>query len=145
MTLLLFVGLVLVPFFDRQGILTFSTSGAGRWPGFFLGAGGLLIIFWSGIVLGRQYSPEVTIQEGHRLITRGPYRAIRHPRYAGGILMGVGLSVLFRSWAGLILTAIFGGVVLFRIADEERMMAREFGAEWNDYCARSWRLVPFIY
>jgi protein-S-isoprenylcysteine O-methyltransferase Ste14 len=59
--------------------------------------------------------------------------------------MGVGLSVLFRSWAGLILTVIFGGVVLFRIADEERMMAREFGAEWADDCARSWRLAPFIY
>jgi protein-S-isoprenylcysteine O-methyltransferase Ste14 len=145
MTLLLLVGLTLVPCFDRRGILVIPIGAAGRWIGFALGATGLLTIFWSGIALGRQYSPEVTVQEGHRLITRGAYRYIRHPRYLGGIIMGIGLSALFRSWVGLVLAAIFAGVVLFRIADEERLMAQEFTEEWDRYCARSWRLIPFVY
>jgi protein-S-isoprenylcysteine O-methyltransferase Ste14 len=145
MTLLLLLGLTLVPCLDRRRILIIPISAAGRWIGFGLGATGLLVIFWSGIALGRQYSPEVTIQEKHRLITSGPYRFVRHPRYLGGIIMGIGLSTLFRSWVGLVLAGIFAAVVLFRIADEERLMAHEFLEEWDRYCARSWRLIPFVY
>jgi protein-S-isoprenylcysteine O-methyltransferase Ste14 len=102
------------------------------------------LIFWSGLALGRLYSPEVTIQKNHRLITDGPYRHIRHPRYLGGMIQGIGLSLLFRSWIGLALTFLFIVIVSFRIKDEEALMSREFGEEWETYCKKSWRLIPFI-
>jgi protein-S-isoprenylcysteine O-methyltransferase Ste14 len=106
---------------------------------------GMGLIFWSSWALGRLYSPEVTLQNEHHLITHGCYRFIRHPRYLGGIVQGCGLSLLFRSWVGLILTFVFVVVVLFRVRDEEAMMQREFGMEWEAYCRRSWRLIPLFY
>jgi protein-S-isoprenylcysteine O-methyltransferase Ste14 len=48
------------------------------------------------------------------------------------------------NWVGLAMAGIFAGVVLFRIADEERLMAHESPGEWDRYCARTWRLIPFV-
>jgi len=78
-------------------------------------------------------------------LTDGPYRFIRHPRYLGGVIQGIGLSLLFRSWIGLALTSVFLFIVLFRIQDEEALMREAFGAAWAQYCKKSWRLVPFLY
>lgn len=79
------------------------------------------------------------------MITSGPYQLIRHPRYLGGILQGIGLSFLFRSWIRLSLTLIFLVIILFRIKDEEALMNREFNQEWKIYCQNTWHLVPLIY
>jgi len=87
----------------------------------------------------------VTLHKEHRLITDGPYRYIRHPRYLGGIVQGIGLSLLFRSLIGLVLTSVFLLISLFRIQDEEALMQGAFGAAWMDYCKKSWRLMPFIF
>jgi len=142
---MLFFALVFVPFADRQGIGVMVEDPVTRWIGLALATLGMGLIFWSGMALGRLYSPEVTLQEGHRLITVGPYGYIRHPRYLGGMLQGVGLSLLFRSWIGLTLTLVFMIIISFRIKDEEAMMSREFGSEWEAYCKKSKRWVPFIY
>jgi protein-S-isoprenylcysteine O-methyltransferase Ste14 len=104
-----------------------------------------VIVFWSGIALGRLYSAEVTIQKDHQLITDGPYRYIRHPRYAGGIIYALGFALLFRSWIGFAALILALGVFMLRIRDEEALMQAEFGQEWEAYCKRSWRLIPFIY
>jgi protein-S-isoprenylcysteine O-methyltransferase Ste14 len=144
-TLLLFIGLVLIPFNDRRSLLTMADSPALRWIGLTLAVLGLGLIFWSGLALGRFYSLEVTLQEGHRLITHGPYRFIRHPRYLGIAVMGIGLSLLFCSWIGLALTALAMAIVLFRIRDEEALMHREFGAEWEAYCRKTSRLMPYLW
>jgi protein-S-isoprenylcysteine O-methyltransferase Ste14 len=87
----------------------------------------------------------VTVQEGHRLITAGLYRYIRHPRYLGAICVAFGASLVFRSWAGLLLNVLLPGLLLERMKDEEALMHQEFGAEWEAYCKRSWRLIPHIY
>jgi protein-S-isoprenylcysteine O-methyltransferase Ste14 len=102
-------------------------------------------VYWSGVLLGKQYSQEVTIQKGHELITAGVYRYIRNPRYLGVLLLAFGMSLLFRSWAGLVLTLPLIGVLLFRIRDEESLMHKEFGEQWEAYSKRSWRLIPFLY
>jgi len=142
---MLFAALVFVPFADRRSIGVLADGAFMRWAGLALAVLGMGLIFWSGIALGRLYSPEVTLQKDHALITDGPYRLVRHPRYLGGIVQGLGLALLFRSWIGLALTLVFAIVVLFRVRDEEAMMRREFGAEWEAYCRRSWRLVPLLF
>ncbi len=142
---LLLGALVLIPFADRRSIGTMVSSNIARWLGLVLSTCGMGLIFWSGLALGRLYSPEVTIQKDHHLVTNGPYHSIRHPRYLGGVIQGIGLSFLFRSWIGLALTLLFIIIVLFRIKDEEALMSREFREEWATYCKNSWRLIPFIY
>ena len=142
---MLFFALVVVPFADRRGIGVIADNPVLRWMGLALATLGIGLIFWSGMALGRLYSPEVTLQKEHHLITGGPYGVIRHPRYLGGVVQGVGLSLLFRSWIGLALTIVFIVIVSFRIKDEEALMSREFGSEWEAYCQKSKRWVPFIY
>jgi len=141
----LYLAIIFIPFADRRGIEVISEGAVLRWLGVALGAAGYLLIFWSGLALGRQYSPEVTIQKDHRLITNGPFRWIRHPRYAGVIALSIGVSLAFRSWVGLAAVLMVTGVLIFRIRDEEELLHREFGREWEAYSRTSSRLIPKIY
>ena len=144
-TLLAFASLMGLPFFDRHVIAVFTDNIVIRWFGLFTAALGYTLIFLSGLALGKQYSAEVTIQKDHQLITFGIYQYLRHPRYAGVLSLAIGLSLLFRTWAGLLIAGILLLVLLLRIKDEEMMLSKEFGQEWEQYCQKSWRILPFIY
>ncbi len=61
------------------------------------------------------------------------------------MLLVVGSSLVFNSWLGLALSAPLLGLYLLRIRDEEALMRREFGEEWESYCRRSRRLIPYLY
>lgn len=145
LVLVLYLAVTFIPFADRRGIAVLAEGAALRWLGVALSGLGYGFIFWSGLALGRQYSAEVTIQKDHQLITSGPHRWIRHPRYLGIVALGVGLSLAFRSWIGLAATVFILGVLLLRIRDEEILLSREFGMEWQAYSKYSWRLLPGIF
>ena len=100
---------------------------------------------WAQVRLGRQFSVQVTLQEDHALITDGPYRFLRHPRYLGIILFSTGISMIFRSAAGLGLVVLITAVLIWRIVDEETLLHRQFGEAWEVYRRRTRRLVPWIY
>jgi protein-S-isoprenylcysteine O-methyltransferase Ste14 len=53
--------------------------------------------------------------------------------------------LVFRSGLGVILMAIL--VVMFHsiMAEEETLLSTEFGADYDAYRRRTWRLVPFVY
>ncbi|MBE9524456.1 MAG: isoprenylcysteine carboxylmethyltransferase family protein [Chloroflexi bacterium] len=143
--IILFGALFFLPLADRYGVGVMIGGQAVRWPGLSLAGFGLALIFWSGVALGKLYSAEVTIQKNHQLITTGLYRYIRHPRYLGVIFAALGLSLLFRSWIGLVVSIPLLGVLLSRIKDEEAVLYEEFGLEWETYRKQSWRLIPYLY
>jgi len=143
--LVMYAGLTLLPFADRRGLSVWDGGEALRWVGLFGVGLGLGLVLWSGIALGRFYSPDVTLQKDHHLITTGLYGVLRHPRYLGVLLATLGMALLFRSWVGLLAFIPLLSVILFRIHDEETLLLRTFGAEWEMYCQRSWRLLPYIY
>ncbi|MBI5364343.1 MAG: isoprenylcysteine carboxylmethyltransferase family protein [Planctomycetes bacterium] len=106
---------------------------------------GLVVRWWAVIVLGRFFAPDVRIQAGHELITRGPYARVRHPSYSGLILVLVGLCALFGSWLSTAcILALTVPPLLWRIAIEEEALAAAFGAQWTEYARRTKRLVPFL-
>jgi protein-S-isoprenylcysteine O-methyltransferase Ste14 len=142
---LMYLALLLLPLADRRQIGSLGDHLVVRWVGVALFAVGMGLVFWSGVALGKLYSGDVTLQEGHRLVTDGPYRYVRHPRYSGAILIGLGLSLTFDSWLGLVGSAAFIAIILFRIRDEEALMGEAFGSEWEAYCERTPRLIPFLY
>ena len=143
--LMLLGGLAILPFADRRAIGVIGENKIMGWAGVLLFGIGCGFVFWSGLALGKMYSADVTIQDQHRLVTSGPYRHIRHPRYVGATLLGFGMALVFRSWIGVGLSVVFISVILFRIRDEEALMHKEFGEVWKNYCEHSWRLIPFIY
>jgi protein-S-isoprenylcysteine O-methyltransferase Ste14 len=144
-TLLLLFALVFLPFADRRNLGIMAVNDISRWAGLALFLIGMGFVFWSGLALGRLYSADVTLQDDHQLITHGLYRYIRHPRYLGGVLLGVGMSLLYRSWIGMLGSFALAVLILFRIRDEEAFMHAEFGQAWEDYCENSWRLIPPLY
>jgi protein-S-isoprenylcysteine O-methyltransferase Ste14 len=80
---------------------------------------------------------------GGQLCTRGPFRFVRHPMYAGGVLLfGVGVALMFNSWILLLWPAISFPVWSFLVRREEAMMAAVFGDEYNRYASQTGRLFP---
>jgi protein-S-isoprenylcysteine O-methyltransferase Ste14 len=136
---------VLAPWGDRRSVGVLAEGDVVRWAGVVLYVLAFAGMEWAEAALGRQFSVQVTVQEGHRLVTTGPYRYLRHPRYLGILGFVAGYALVFRSWLGLALAVPLLAVLLWRIHDEETLLGREFGAEWAAYRARSWRLVPFVF
>lgn len=101
-------------------------------------------VFWrSHADLGSMWSPHLELREGHALVTRGIYRRMRHPMYTAIFLITMAQALLLANWlAGPAGFAAFALLYVVRIGPEERMMADQFGAEWEAYAARTPRLVP---
>jgi protein-S-isoprenylcysteine O-methyltransferase Ste14 len=129
---------------DRIGFWTFGGEGV-RWVGLALFTLGGVLRIIPVFVLGQRFSGLVAIQEGHQLVTTGIYGLVRNPSYLGMIVTVLGWALLFRSGVGLIFFALILIPVIGRIRAEEKMLSSQFGAEWEAYKDRTWRLVPCIY
>jgi len=129
---------------DRIGFWTLGGDEV-RWAGLVIYTIGGALRIIPVFVLGRRFSGLVAIQPGHQLVTTGIYGVVRNPSYLGMLVTVLGWALIFRSAVGLILWALVLIPVIGRIRAEETMLASEFGAEWEGYKARTWRLVPFVY
>ena len=101
---------------------------------------------WAIVSLGRYFRREVTIEPGQRIVRRGPYRALRHPSYAGICLILAGFGLTFGSWVSAVaaLLIVFAGM-LPRIRVEERALARAFGSDYTTYAISTDRMVPHVW
>ncbi len=135
----------LLPYCDRHNLWQISTENSLRYVGVVVFTIGVVFSFWGPLHLGRQYSFNLTIQEGHQLITDGPFGHIRHPRYFGLIVWILGVSLIYLSIIGLILTGVMTLLLAWRIYDEEKLLQQEFGQQWTNYCQKTKRIIPFIY
>ena len=131
-------------FTDRIGFLTLGGE-AVRWIGVALYTMGGVLRLAPVFVLGHRFSGLVAIQPDHRLATTGIYGVIRHPSYLGLVVAALGWGLAFRAGTGVAIAALMLVVVLARIAAEERLLSEAFGAEYEAYRARTWRLIPFVY
>jgi protein-S-isoprenylcysteine O-methyltransferase Ste14 len=129
---------------DRIEFLTFGGE-AVRWLGVLLYTAGGVVRLAPVFVLGRRFSGLVAIQPEHRLVTSGLYGIIRHPSYLGLFVLVLGWGLAFRSGVGVVIALLMLVVLLARIQAEERLLSESFGAEYDAYRARTWRLVPYVY
>jgi protein-S-isoprenylcysteine O-methyltransferase Ste14 len=138
------LGAYLPAYTDRIDLLTLGGEGV-RWLGVLLYAAGGVLRLAPVFVLGRRFSGLVAIQPEHRLVSSGLYGVIRHPSYLGLFVLSLGWGLAFRSGVGVILAVLTLPVVLARIDAEERLLSETFGAEYDAYRARTWRLIPYVY
>ena len=139
-----FIDAYLPAYTDRIDFLTFGGEGV-RWVGLLLYSVGGVLRLAPVFVLGRRFSGLVAIQPDHRLVTDGLYGVIRHPSYLGLFVIALGWGCAFRSGVGVVIAVLMLIVVLARIDAEERLLSETFGAEYDAYRARTWRLVPYVY
>lgn len=91
--------------------------------------------------LGRSFT---ILPEARRLVTRGPYRYIRHPLYLVSIIASIGVMMQFEQpWAFLLVVAA-NVLQIARLHYEERVLRDAF-PDYAQYAARTWRLLPGIY
>lgn len=80
------------------------------------------------------------------LATKGVYRWIRHPIYAGFVLALAGVSLAARSVPGLVsVLLLFLPSCVVRARLEETALATHFGPRWSEYKARTAFMIPFLW
>ncbi len=93
------------------------------------------------------FSTVVRIQteRGHTVAAGGPYRVVRHPGYAGGLILTLATPFLLGSWPAFIPTLALVGILVARTVLEDRMLRRELPG-YAEYARRvRYRLAPGIW
>jgi len=107
---------------------------------------GIAFRIWAILTLGRFFKFVVVIQEGHRVIDRGPYRLLRHPSYTGGLVALLGIGLTLANWLSILAATLIPLVaILVRIKIEEARLVAALGQDYLDYAARTRRLIPGIW
>jgi protein-S-isoprenylcysteine O-methyltransferase Ste14 len=138
-----FIGLHVVPALDYR-------FGWSRVPLPVIVDGDVLFAVGFGFI-GRVYrensftSATIEVAEGQRLITTGPYSIVRHPMYASAMLYVIGTPLALGSYWGLLAVAFMLPFLIWRLVDEERLLARDLPG-YTDYQKNvRYRLVPFVW
>ena len=96
--------------------------------------------------LGKQWTYQARVVEGHELITQGPYSLVRNPIYLGmfGMLLATGLAV--GRWPVLLVgDRVFLVGIEIRIRTEEKLLREAFGEKFDEYARRVSAFIPKIF
>ncbi|MFP4058263.1 MAG: protein-S-isoprenylcysteine O-methyltransferase [Candidatus Brocadiia bacterium] len=116
-----------------------------RWVGAAVFAAALWLLWRAHADLGPQWSPALQLRRGHRLVTEGVYRRVRHPMYTAHALWGVAQALLLANWvAGPAFLVLFIPLCLVRVPREEAMLLARFGPAYREYMGRTGRLLPTL-
>ena len=109
-----------------------------------LGALGLLIYFL--VVRENRYAAAtIEFAEGQTVIATGPYAIVRHPMYAGAVLVFLGAPLALGSWWGLLLMPLFVAWFAWRLLNEETFLLAKLPG-YAEYASRvRYRLAPHIW
>ncbi|MGH2891799.1 MAG: methyltransferase family protein [Solirubrobacteraceae bacterium] len=114
------------------GMVLLTAGAAMRWAS-----------FWA---LGQYFTFTVNVSTDQDVVTRGPYRILRHPGYTGGLLAMIGIGVIYANWiglAGFVVPCLV--IIIWRIRVEEAALFKTAGSAYRAYAARHKRLVPLVW
>lgn len=100
-------------------------------------AGALCVLSY----LGRSFC---ILPQARGLVTKGPYRFVRHPLYLTGMVSFLGISLQFLQPWSMLITILSFALQLMRMKYEEQTLARYY-PEYKEYSTKTSRLVPAIY
>ncbi|MGH8507407.1 MAG: methyltransferase family protein [Gammaproteobacteria bacterium] len=105
---------------------------------------GLAIAVIGRLQLGKNWVDleDYQVIPGQSLVTYGIYRYIRHPIYAGDILLIVGLELALNSW--LVLGAFIPLFIAIRQASAEEALLSQVFPAYSAYCRQTKRFIPYI-
>jgi len=113
------------------------------WLAGLLGGG---LIFWV-VSVNTYLSRTVRIQEerGQQVVTRGPYRWVRHPMYGGVILFMLGIPLVLGSGWAEVIGGLIGVLFVVRTALEDRTLRKELPG-YREYAEQvRYRLIPGLW
>jgi protein-S-isoprenylcysteine O-methyltransferase Ste14 len=138
-----FFGLLVIPAFDHR-------FGWSQMPASVAVAGdGLMALGWLAVFFvfkeNTFTSATVELAPDQRVISTGLYALVRHPMYAGALVMLLGIPIALGSWWGVLVIVAILPVLIFRLIDEEQFLAgnlpgyAEYQAKVRD------RLIPRVW
>jgi protein-S-isoprenylcysteine O-methyltransferase Ste14 len=87
----------------------------------------------------------VRVEAGQKLASSGLYGLVRHPMYAGNLILMLGIPLALGSYWGLLFIIPGVAVLIFRILDEEKLLSQDL-AGYREYTQRvRYRLVPYVW
>lgn len=107
---------------------------------------GLLLRWWSFAALGAYFTTVVKTAADQPVVSRGPYRVLRHPSSTGLLVALLGCGLMAGNWVGAV--ACFLVVLLalvHRLRREERALVGTLGDAYLDFAKHRARLVPFVW
>ncbi len=138
-----FIGILVVPALDHRFGWS-NVSVAIVIVGDILVALGFFIVF---LVFRENTYTAATIEVAadQRVISTGPYALVRHPMYAGALLMLCGTPLALASWWGLLMFVAMTVVIVLRLLEEERFLAQKLPG-YTAYCEQvRYRLIPRVW
>ncbi len=100
---------------------------------------------WAMATLGRFFTAALATTADQKVVSTGPYRYVRHPSYAGPLVIVLGAALTYANWISLAaVVPVFLGYS-YRIHVEEKLLIAELGSDYSHYCEHTKRLIPFIY
>jgi protein-S-isoprenylcysteine O-methyltransferase Ste14 len=143
--------LVITPFVVVLGLFYLE-----RWVGIYFGSTpvtrisgtvlicvGMVSYILSHFYLRRNWSLSASIKEGHKLISSGSYKLVRHPMYSAMTLVVFGSGLLIANYLILLSTPVIFIIYYIRARKEETLLREEF-PEYNQYIRRTKMLIPGI-
>ncbi len=126
--------------------ITISNSNFLPYIGIAIIVTGMIIRFYAIWTLGRLFTVNVTIREGHTIKKDGMYRIVRHPSYSGSLLSFAGFGISLNNWISLFTIVIPVAIAfIYRIKIEEKLLIAQFGEDYLDYKKNTYFLIPWIY
>jgi protein-S-isoprenylcysteine O-methyltransferase Ste14 len=100
------------------------------------------LLVWTFHVLGPNLTDTVVTRRAHTLVTRGPFRFVRHPFYDSAALLVVATALMMANWFVLLTgTLVFVLLAVRSRTEEEKLLAR-FGEAYATYRSKTGRFVP---
>lgn len=142
MPLLIFGGLVVGGLDHRFGWSAMPV--ALQFVGLALLVPALLLAVW--VLATNAYASRVVrLQEGHEVITGGPYRYVRHPMYSGTLLAWIAAALALGSWWMLVPAALGIALFVWRTTQEDATLMEKLPG-YREFAQRTrYRLIPGIW
>jgi len=113
-----------------------------RWVGVGIGIAGGALLLWTFSTLGPNLTDTVVTRKTHSLVTRGPYRWVRHPFYDSAALCILANSLVAANWFLLLTGTLTLLLLVVRTRKEEENLLKRFGDDYRAYMQRTGRFWP---
>jgi len=140
------VALLLVAGLDAGRFGWSTLPGWSIFPGAALFALGDIPMVWA-LMTNPHLETTVRIQgdRGHRVITGGPYRFVRHPMYAGLLIAFAGMPLVLGSLWSFLPVSFMSALLVWRTAREDETLKQELDG-YRSYADRTrYRLFPLVW
>ncbi|WP_020175832.1 methyltransferase family protein [Methyloferula stellata] len=138
-----FIGLIVIPALDHRfgwSHMPPAVALAGDWL-IILGYFAIYFVFKENTFS----SSTIELAPDQKVIDTGPYALVRHPMYAGGLVLLLGIPIALGSWWGVLVIALIMPALIWRLLDEEKFLERNLPG-YGGYLEKvRYRLIPRVW